>query len=163
MTRSEHNRRRRRLAAAMPAGSIALLPAADELLRNRDVHFPFRQDSDFTYLTGFPEPEAMAILAPGRKEGELVLFLPAAGPGEGAVGRNARRCGGRGCRLRRRPGTPSRRAGRGPAQAAGELRTGLLPAGSAPGARPAPDGLDQGGARQGQVGRERADRAGLPG
>ncbi len=74
MTRSEHNRRRRRLAAAMPAGSIALLPAADELLRNRDVHYPFRQDSDFTYLTGFPEPEAMAILAPGRKEGALVLF-----------------------------------------------------------------------------------------
>ncbi len=74
MTRSEHNRRRRRLAAAMPAGSIALLPAADELLRNRDVHYPFRQDSDFTYLTGFPEPGAMAILAPGRKEGALVLF-----------------------------------------------------------------------------------------
>jgi Xaa-Pro aminopeptidase len=74
MMAAEHKRRRRRLAGAMTPGSIALLPAAAESIRNRDVHYPYRQDSDFSYLTGFPEPEALAVLAPGRKEGELVIF-----------------------------------------------------------------------------------------
>lgn len=74
MTRSEYKRRRRRLAAAMTADSVALLPAAKESVRNRDVHYPYRQNSDFQYLTGFPEPDAMAVLAPGRKAGELVFF-----------------------------------------------------------------------------------------
>jgi Xaa-Pro aminopeptidase len=74
MTASEYKRRRRRLAAAMTPTSVALLPAAAESIRNRDVHYPYRQDSDLFYMTGFPEPDALAILAPGRKEGELVLF-----------------------------------------------------------------------------------------
>jgi len=74
MTAAEHKRRRRRLAAAMTPGSIAFLPAAAESVRNRDVHYPYRQDSDFFYLTGFPEPQALAVLAPGRKGGKLVLF-----------------------------------------------------------------------------------------
>jgi Xaa-Pro aminopeptidase len=58
----------------MTPGSIALLPAAPQAVRNRDVHYPYRQDSDFLYLTGFPEPRALAVLAPGRAKGELVLF-----------------------------------------------------------------------------------------
>jgi len=70
----EYKRRRRRLAAAMKPGSIALLAAAPESVRNRDVHYPYRQDSDFSYVTGFPEPEALAVLAPERKKGELVFF-----------------------------------------------------------------------------------------
>ncbi|WP_089725891.1 Xaa-Pro aminopeptidase [Candidatus Thiosymbion oneisti] len=74
MTAAEYKRRRRRLAAAMKPGSIALLAAASESVRNRDVHYPYRQDSDFFYVTGFPEPEALAVLVPGRKEGELVFF-----------------------------------------------------------------------------------------
>jgi len=74
MTAAEYKRRRRRLAAAMQPGSIALLAAAPESVRNRDVHYPYRQDSDFFYVTGFPEPEALAALVPGRKEGELVFF-----------------------------------------------------------------------------------------
>jgi Xaa-Pro aminopeptidase len=74
MTQSEYKRRRRKLAATMTPGSVALLPSAAEAVRNRDVHYPYRQDSDFKYLTGFPEPEAMAVLVPGRKEGEMVLF-----------------------------------------------------------------------------------------
>jgi Xaa-Pro aminopeptidase len=74
MTAAEYKRRRRRLAATMAPASLALLPAAVQSVRNRDVHYPFRQDSNFLYLTGFPEPEALAVLAPGRKEGELVLF-----------------------------------------------------------------------------------------
>jgi len=74
MTAAEYKRRRRRLVAAMQPGSIALLAAAPELFRNRDVHYPYRQDSNFFYVTGFPEPEALAVLVPGRAEGELVFF-----------------------------------------------------------------------------------------
>ncbi|MGA7980446.1 MAG: aminopeptidase P N-terminal domain-containing protein [Chromatiaceae bacterium] len=58
----------------MQAPAVAILSAASEVVRNRDVHYPFRQDSDFHYLTGFPEPDALAVLAPGRKEGEYLLF-----------------------------------------------------------------------------------------
>ncbi|MDG4552312.1 MAG: Xaa-Pro aminopeptidase [Candidatus Contendobacter sp.] len=66
-------RRRRALMERMGPGSIALLPAAPSTPRNRDVHHPFRQDSDFYYLTGFPEPEAIAVLVPGG-EHEFLLF-----------------------------------------------------------------------------------------
>jgi Xaa-Pro aminopeptidase len=53
---------------------VAVLPAASVSVRNRDVEFPYRQDSDFVYLTGFPEPEAVLVLIPDREEGEFVLF-----------------------------------------------------------------------------------------
>ncbi len=66
-------RRRRELMDRMGPGSLALLPAAPSMPRNRDVHYPYRQDSDFYYLTGFPEPEAVAVLAPGG-EHEFLLF-----------------------------------------------------------------------------------------
>lgn len=74
MFAAELKRRRRRLTAVMPPLAVAVVPAAGEVVRSRDVHYPFRQDSDFQYLTGFPEPEALAVLAPGRKEGEYLLF-----------------------------------------------------------------------------------------
>jgi Xaa-Pro aminopeptidase len=74
MSVADFKRRRRRLASAMQAPAVAIVAAASEVIRNRDVHYPYRQDSDFQYLTGFPEPEAMAVLAPGRKEGEYLLF-----------------------------------------------------------------------------------------
>jgi Xaa-Pro aminopeptidase len=67
-------RRRRALAKAMGPGGLAILPAARESIRNRDVHYPFRQSSDFSWLTGFPEPDAVTVLAPGRKGGEYLLF-----------------------------------------------------------------------------------------
>jgi Xaa-Pro aminopeptidase len=44
------------------------------VLRNRDVEFPYRPESDFYYLTGFEEPAAVAVLVPGRAEGEFILF-----------------------------------------------------------------------------------------
>lgn len=69
----EFARRRRTLMERLGAGAIALIPAAPERIRNRDVHYPYRQDSDFYYLTGFPEPEAVAVLAPGREQ-EFILF-----------------------------------------------------------------------------------------
>lgn len=71
---SEHAERRARLMELMAKDSIAILPAAPEHTRNRDTHYPFRQDSDFHYLTGFPEPEAVLVLIPGRAHGESVLF-----------------------------------------------------------------------------------------
>jgi Xaa-Pro aminopeptidase len=58
----------------MGPGSIAILPSAPVAIRNRDVDYPYRPDSDFYYLTGFPEPEAVAALIPGRDQAEYVLF-----------------------------------------------------------------------------------------
>jgi Xaa-Pro aminopeptidase len=58
----------------MGEGSIAILPAAPVRARNRDVEYPYRQDSDFYYVTGFEEPEAVAVLVPNRKRGEYILF-----------------------------------------------------------------------------------------
>jgi Xaa-Pro aminopeptidase len=55
-------------------GGIAVLPSAPVRLRSRDVEHRYRQDSDFYYLTGFPEPHAVAVLAPGRDSGEFILF-----------------------------------------------------------------------------------------
>jgi Xaa-Pro aminopeptidase len=74
MQAQEYKRRRRALMRMMGKGSIAIVPSATTRLRNRDVAYPFRQDSDFWYLTGFDEPDAVAILIPGRKAGEFVLF-----------------------------------------------------------------------------------------
>ena len=73
--RQEFARRRRNLAAQMEPGSIAIVPAAREIIRNRDVDYPFRQDSDFFYLTGFDEPDAVLVLMPGRAHGEFILFV----------------------------------------------------------------------------------------
>ena len=58
----------------MGEGSIAIVPTSPVRPRNRDVEFPFRPDSNFYYLTGFDEPEAVAALVPGREEGEFVMF-----------------------------------------------------------------------------------------
>lgn len=55
--------------------AIVILPAAPVRHRNSDVEYPFRQDSDFYYLTGFTEPEAVAVLVPGRDHGEYVMFV----------------------------------------------------------------------------------------
>ncbi len=53
---------------------IAILPTAPHQSRNGDVLYQFRPDSDFYYLTHFPEPESALVLAPGRPEGEFILF-----------------------------------------------------------------------------------------
>ena len=72
--KSEYARRRKALMAQMVPNSIAILPAAAVAIRNRDVEHVYRQDSDFQYLSGFPEPEAVVVLIPGREYGEYVLF-----------------------------------------------------------------------------------------
>ena len=72
--KAEYARRRKALMAQMVPNSIAILPAAAVAIRNRDVEHVYRQDSDFQYLSGFPEPEAVIALIPGREHGEYVLF-----------------------------------------------------------------------------------------
>lgn len=74
MNLKEHARRRKKLMDMMGDESIAIIPTASVYIRNRDVEFPFRPDSDFYYLTGYPEPEAVAVLIPDRHHGEYVLF-----------------------------------------------------------------------------------------
>ena len=66
-------KRRRDLMQQM-GGGVAIIPTAAARVRNRDIHFPYRPDSDFYYLTHFPEPEAVAVLVPGRAHGEYLLF-----------------------------------------------------------------------------------------
>ncbi|TAN48448.1 MAG: Xaa-Pro aminopeptidase [Methylococcaceae bacterium] len=74
MSPKEFQRRRRQLMRMVGKGAIVLIPSAPLLKRNRDVEYPFRQDSDFYYLTGFNEPEALLVLVPGREQGEYLLF-----------------------------------------------------------------------------------------
>ena len=56
------------------ADALLVLAAAPERIRSRDTHYPYRQDSDFWYLTGFEEPSAVLVLVPGRAHGEALLF-----------------------------------------------------------------------------------------
>lgn len=74
ISKQEYARRRKALMEQMEPNSIAVLPAAPVRIRNRDAEYQYRQDSDFQYLTGFPEPEAVIALIPGREHGEYVLF-----------------------------------------------------------------------------------------
>jgi len=80
ITQKEFARRRKQLMRMMGKGSIAIIPTSPECLRNRDVEFPFRADSDFYYLTGFSEPEALLVLIPGRTHGEYLLFCRESDP-----------------------------------------------------------------------------------
>lgn len=74
MNQTEFARRRKHLMQMMGKDSVAILPAAPMATRNRDAEYPYRQDSDFQYLTGFPEPETVAVLIPKRTHGEFILF-----------------------------------------------------------------------------------------
>ncbi|HBK47404.1 MAG TPA: Xaa-Pro aminopeptidase [Xanthomonadaceae bacterium] len=71
---AEYARRRRQLMQMAGDQAILVLPAAPERVRSHDTHYPYRQDSDFWYLSGFPEPEAVLVLVPGRRHGEAILF-----------------------------------------------------------------------------------------
>src|SRR5215510_7477872 len=75
MRSTEFANRRRELIRLIGKGGIAILPAAVEKSRNSDVQYHYRPDSDFFYVTGFAEPEAVAVLIPGRAQAEYVLFV----------------------------------------------------------------------------------------
>ncbi len=74
LPRPDYLARRRRLMAQMGQEGVAIIPTATVKERNGDVQYPFRADSDFAYLTGFTEPEALLVLAPGHSDGEQILF-----------------------------------------------------------------------------------------
>ena len=74
ITGPEFARRRRQLMRMAGADAVVLVASAPERMRNADAAWPYRQDSDFHYLTGFPESDAVLALLPGRQHGEAVLF-----------------------------------------------------------------------------------------
>ncbi len=74
MDHKEFVRRRKQLMRMIGRDAIAVVPAAPERIRNNDAHYPYRQDSDFHYLTGFSEPDAVLVLIPGRELAECILF-----------------------------------------------------------------------------------------
>ena len=71
----EYKKRRNKLSRLIGKDGIAILPTAPYKNRSRDTYYPYRPDSDFFYFTGFSEPDALMILAPGRPEGEFILLL----------------------------------------------------------------------------------------
>ena len=71
----EYKKRRNKLSRLIGKDSIAILPTAPYKNRSRDTYYPYRPDSDFFYFTGFSEPDALMILAPGRPEGEFILLV----------------------------------------------------------------------------------------
>lgn len=75
ISRQEFARRRKTLMSQMEPDSIAIIPAALEKVRSRDTDYPFRQDSDLYYLSGFAEPRTVLVLIPGRAHGEFVMFV----------------------------------------------------------------------------------------
>jgi Xaa-Pro aminopeptidase len=81
ISKTEFARRRKNLMAMMEPNSIAIIPSAHEQLRSRDTEHPFRQDSDFFYLSGFNEPESVLVLIPGRRHGQFVVFCRERDPG----------------------------------------------------------------------------------
>ena len=75
MDRTEFARRRRQFMRIIGKEAIAILPAAPVRHRNGDIEYAYRQDSHFHYVSGFPEPDAVAVLCPGRPQGEYLLFV----------------------------------------------------------------------------------------
>ena len=75
MDRKEFARRRRQFMRMLGRDAIAVLPAAPVRHRNGDIAYAYRQDSQFYYLSGFPEPDAVAVLVPGRSQAEYLLFV----------------------------------------------------------------------------------------
>ncbi|BBN82583.1 Xaa-Pro aminopeptidase [Pseudoalteromonas sp. A25] len=65
---TEFAQRRARLLSQLDKNSVAIIPAATELTRSRDTEYPFRQDSDFFYLTNFNEPDAVLVLCKDTDE-----------------------------------------------------------------------------------------------
>lgn len=77
---SELQDRRQQLLSHIKSDELIVLMAAPEYVRNGDVYYPYHQNSDFYYLTAFPEPEAIALLIPDTKGGKFILFNRAEDP-----------------------------------------------------------------------------------
>jgi len=75
LTAEFYRSRRRELMSLMGDGAAAVVAAGRERIRSNDVEYRFRSNSDFGYLTGFPEPDALCLLLPGHPDHEYVLFV----------------------------------------------------------------------------------------
>jgi Xaa-Pro aminopeptidase len=71
---TEYAKRRKLLMQKIGPHGIVILASSPTARRNGDADYHYRQHSDFYYMTGFQEPEAVAIFAPKRKEGEFIIF-----------------------------------------------------------------------------------------
>lgn len=71
---SEYRQRRQAVLDAIGQGTAIFCSAPPAVMHN-DVDYLYRQDSNFFYLTGFNEPDAVAVLAPSHKEHKFVLFV----------------------------------------------------------------------------------------
>ncbi len=80
MSKEEFANRRSALREIVQPEAIVILPSSPEQPRNGDVLYPYRQDSDFYYLTGFSEPQAVAVMIPGRTRGEYLVFCRESDP-----------------------------------------------------------------------------------
>ena len=74
MQTKDFKQRRGELLKRIGADGIAIIFAAKASVRSGNDYYPYRQDSDFYYLTGFVEPESIAVFVPGRSKGEFILF-----------------------------------------------------------------------------------------
>lgn len=89
-------KRREQVLGAL-SGGVAIFPAAPEQIRSGDTHYPYRQDSDFYYLTGFTEPGAMLVLDAGAPKHPFILYVQPKNPDmERWTGRRAGVSGARG-------------------------------------------------------------------
>lgn len=74
INQSEFAERRQRLAEQLPVNSVVIVPSAKLQHRNSDVESPFRQDSDFYYLSGFDEPDALIVITKSEVVVTYILF-----------------------------------------------------------------------------------------
>lgn len=72
----EYQLRRQALAQQLPPHAVAVIPAAKEVLRNGDADYRFRQHSDFYYLTGFHEPDAVLVVMSAPEESSILFTRP---------------------------------------------------------------------------------------
>lgn len=75
LSKAVYAARRRSLMQRLGPHAAAIIPSAPVATRSNDVEYPYRPDNDFLYLTGFREPEAVCVLAPGHPKGEFILFV----------------------------------------------------------------------------------------
>ncbi len=68
--------RRDRFLEQLADGAVAIIPATHEITRSNDTEYPFRQDRNFHYLTGFPEPDAIAVLRKGDAQPYTLFVRP---------------------------------------------------------------------------------------
>ena len=71
-----YRKRQEKLIRSLPDNSVLIIPGACLRLRSQDTHFPFRQDSNFYYLSGFNEPDSTMMIRKDKNKIESIIFVP---------------------------------------------------------------------------------------